>query len=242
MDSQISVVEVEGSPMEVFLFAPSGPGPHPGLILAQHIPVGHTGIENDTFTLKAAERFAAAGYLVAVPFIFHWWPKHEDIQTKRDGSRDDWMVADMTAAFELLREREDVNAARIGAVGHCWGGRVAWLAACHLPDLAACAVFYGGRIKLPMGEGSRPPIELANQIRCPVAGFFGDEDQNPSPADVDDYDAALTRVGIPHEFHRYPGAGHAFQDFPSPERYRPEQSEDAWSRVLEFLARTLATP
>jgi carboxymethylenebutenolidase len=242
VDHQISIVEVEGSPMEVFVFSPPGQGPHPGLILAQHIPVGHTGIENDTFTLKAAERFAAAGYVVAAPFIFHWWPKHEDIQTKRDGSRDDWMVADMTAAFELLQGREDVDGLRIGAVGHCWGGRVAWLAACHLPDLAACAVFYGGRIKLPMGEGARPPIELTDRIRCPVAGFFGDDDQNPSPADVDDYDAALTRAGVPHEFHRYPGAGHAFQNFPSAERYRPEQSEDAWSRVLEFLARTLATP
>lgn len=239
MDHEIAIVDVEGSPMEVFLFSPDGPGPHPALILAQHIPVGHTGIENDTFTLKAAERFAEAGYLVAAPFIFHWWPKQADIQTKRDESRDDRMVADMSAAFELLEAREDVDAARIGVVGHCWGGRVAWLAACHLPELAACAIFYGGRIKLPMGEGAPAPIDLAASIRCPVAGFFGDDDQNPSPADVDDYDAALIRAGVVHEFHRYPGAGHAFQNFPSPERYRPEQSEDAWEKVLAFLGRIL---
>ena len=93
-----------------------------------------------------------------------------------------------------------------------------------------------------MGSGSTPPIELAPNIRCPVAGFFGDEDQNPSPADVDDYEAALTKAGVAHEFHRYPGAGHAFQNFPSPERYRHEQSEDAWDKVLGFFQRSLDAP
>lgn len=242
MQATIETVDVDGSAMEVFVFEPEGaaePGARPGLIMAQHIPVGHTGIENDEFTLRAAERFASHGYVVAVPFIFHWWPKSEDIQVKRDESTDTRMVADMRAAWDVLRARADVAGDRIGVVGHCWGGRVAWLAACHLPELAACAVFYGGRIKLVMGDGSVPPIELADRIRCPVAGFFGNEDRNPTPEDVDDYEAALAAAGVPHEFHRYDGAGHAFQNFPSPERYREAQSEDAWGKVLEFLARHL---
>lgn len=238
-EHDVQTVDVQGSAMEVFLFEPEGDGPHPGLILAQHIPVGHTGIENDTFTLRAAERFAEHGYVVAAPFIFHWWPKDADIQVKRDESRDDWMVADMQAAFGVLSSRADVDRERIGIAGHCWGGRVAWLGACHIQDLAACAIFYGGRIKLPMGEGSSPPIDLANQIDCPVAGFFGNEDRNPTPEDVDDYDEALTRAGVPHTFYRYDGAGHAFQNFPSPERYREEQSEDAWRKVLAFFAEHL---
>jgi len=238
---ETQIVDVQHSPMEVLLFRPEGAGPHPGLVLAQHIPVGHAGLENDAFTLETARRFAAAGYLVAVPFIFHWWPKEADIQQKRDESRDDWMVADVTAAFELLAARDDVDEKRIGVVGHCWGGRVAWLAACHIPQLAACAIFYGGRIKLAMGPGNPPSIELAPAIRCPVAGFFGEEDQNPPPEDVDDYEAALEAAGVPHEFHRYPGAGHAFQNFPTPERYREEASEDAWTRVLDFLGRHLGT-
>lgn len=236
---EIDTIEVLGSEMEVFLFTPQGPGPHPALILAQHIPVGHTGIENDTFTLKTAERFAQHGYVVGVPFIFHWWPKDADIQRKRDESRDDWMAADMQAAFDVLRGRGDVDAARIGVVGHCWGGRVAWIAACHLSELRACAIFYGGRIKLVMGEGEVPPIDMAANIRCPVAGFFGNDDENPSPADVDDYSAALTAANVPHVFHRYDGAGHAFQNFPTPERYRETQSEDAWEKVLAFLAKQL---
>jgi carboxymethylenebutenolidase len=231
----IETVSVEDSPMEVFLFAPEGRGPHPGLILAQHIPVGHTGLENDEFTLKAAERFAAHGLFVAAPFIFHWWPKDADIQVKRDESRDDWMAADMKAAFDLLAARPDVDAGRIGIAGHCWGGRVAWIGACTIPAIAACAIFYGGRVKLPMGEGSVAPIELAGNIKCPVAGFFGNDDRNPSPEDVDDYSAALSEAGVPHTFYRYDGAGHAFQNFPSEERYREAQSEDAWEKVLAFF-------
>jgi carboxymethylenebutenolidase len=237
----VEVLTVGGSPMETFVFQPAGEGPHPALILAQHIPVGHAGLENDEFTLRTAERYAANGYVVAVPFIFHWWPKQADIQLKRDESRDDRMVLDMSAAFSLLEQRSDVDARRIGVVGHCWGGRVAWLAACHLPRLAAAAIFYGGRIRLPMGTGNPAPIELADRIRCPVIGFFGEEDQNPPPLDVDEYARALARAGVPHTFHRYAGAGHAFQNFPTPERYRPEASEDAWAKALAFFAQHLGT-
>ena len=235
----IETVEVLGSSMEVFFFEPEGGGVHPGIILAQHIPVGHTGIENDTFTLRTAERFAANGYVVAVPFIFHWWPKEAGIEVKRDESRDDWMVADMLAAHELLRERPDVDGTRIGVAGHCWGGRVAWIAACHRPTLKACAIFYAGRVKLVMGDGDLAPIDMAADIRCPVIGLFGNDDRNPTPEDVDDYSAALTEARVPHTFHRYDGAGHAFQNFPSEESYREEHSEDAWMKVLAFMKEQL---
>ena len=231
----VSAPATDPSPMEVFLFHPAGSGPHPALILAQHIPVGHTGIENDEFTLKAGERFAAAGSVVAAPFIFHWWPKDGEMMDKARSSRDDWTVADLKATWELLKSKPTVDASRIGIVGHCWGGRVAWLGAAHL-DVAACATFYGGRIKLALGEGNPTAISLANRIRCPVAGFFGNDDENPSPADVDDYSAALTAADVAHNFHRYDGAGHAFQNFPNPDRYREAQSEDAWHKVLEFFA------
>ncbi|MFT6581299.1 MAG: dienelactone hydrolase family protein [Alphaproteobacteria bacterium] len=235
----IQKVTVDGSSMEVFLFHPEGAGPHPGIVLAQHIPVGHTGVENDEFTLKTAERYAANGYVVAVPFIFHWWPKSDDIQVKRDGFRDDWTALDLQATFDLLAGRDEVNSARIAIIGHCWGGRVSWLGACHNPDYAACAIFYGGRVKLPMGPGTPPTIELAGNIKCPVAGYFGNEDQNPSAEDVNDYEAALAAAGVTYEFHRYDNTGHAFQSFNSEERYRPESSEDAWTKVLAFLEKTL---
>ncbi len=240
---RVDVVPVQGRPMEVFMFMPTGPhpgsGPHPGIVLAQHIPVGHTGIENDTVTLKTAERYAENGYAVAVPFVFHWWPKEADIQIKRDEFRDDWTVLDLQAAFDHLAGQDNADADRIGIVGHCWGGRVAWLAAAHNPGYKACAIFYGGRIRLAMGPGTPPAIDLAGDIKCPVAGFFGNEDQNPSPEDVDAYEAALADAGVAREFHRYDNAGHGFQTFTNAERYRKDVSENAWGKVLEFLGRHL---
>ena len=203
--------------MEVFMFPPAGDGPSPALILAQHIPVGHTGLENDIFTLVTAQRFANAGFHVAVPFIFHWWPKDGDMMEKANASRDELTLKDLNATFELLTRRADVLRSKIAIVGHCWGGRVAWLGACHIQKLAACAIFYGGRIKRAMGN----------------------DDQNPSVGDVNDYEAALTQANVTHTFYRYDNVGHAFQNFPSPERYNPRASEDAWSKVVLFLKKVL---
>lgn len=239
MTHRIDTVDVQGSPMEIFVFEPQGAGPHPGIVLCQHIPVGHTGIENDTFTLKAAERYAENGYMVAAPFIFHWWPKEAEMQLKRDEFSDNRTVPDLDAAFGYLACLDNVDASRIGVVGHCWGGRVAWLGAGSNPDYKACAVFYGGRIKLALGAGTPPAIGLAPNIKCPVIGFFGNEDQNPSPEDVDDYEAALAAAGVEHVFHRYDGAGHAFQSFNNEERYHHEASEDAWDKVLAFFGEKL---
>ena len=231
--------DVQGSPMDILVFEPDGDGPFPGLVVAQHLPVAHAGLEKDPFTIDVGDRLAATGYACVIPFIFHWWPPDAEVDVKRDAFRDDWTVADLKAAFSVLEDMESVDATRTGIIGHCWGGRVAWLGACHNPNYKAAAVLYGGRIKAGMGEGSRPPIELADRIPCPIIGVFGNDDGNPSPEDVDDLDAALTKAGIEHEFHRYDGAGHGFQDFTSEERYRKEASDDAWEKVLAFLDRQL---
>jgi len=55
------------------------------------------------------------------------------------------------------------------------------------------------------------------------------------------YKALITLYGgrikgdLPHEFRQYDGAGHGFQDFVNPERYREEQAKDAWAKIRVFL-------
>ncbi len=221
-------VDVLGNPMPVLVFEPEGKGPHPGLVIAQHLPVAHAGLETDPFQIKTGERYAAAGFVCVMPFLFHWWPVDAEMDLKRAEFRDDWTVADLHAAFGLLESASNVDGDRIGILGHCWGGRISWLGACHEPRYRACGVFYGGRVKLQFADGAPAPITLAK-------GIFGNEDQGPSPADVDDYQAALDANGVANEFHRYDGAGHGFQDFTNPERYRESQSEDAWQKALAFF-------
>lgn len=232
-------LHVEGSPMPVLIFEPPGSGPHPALLAAQHLPVAHAGLERDPFQITVGERYAAAGYVVAMPWFFHWWPADADVAVKRAEFRDDRTVADIRATVDLLCGMTGVDPHRLGILGHCWGGRVAWLGACQEPRLRATAVFYGGRVKTGFADGGPAPITLAHDMRGPLLGIFGNDDSGPSPQDVDDYQAALQAAGIAHEFHRYDGAGHGFQDFTSTERYRETQAEDAWRRALEFFGRHL---
>ena len=135
----------------------------------------------------------------------------------------------------LLTGADGVDTDRIGILGHCWGGRVAWLGACRMSGFKAAAVMYGGRVKVGMGEGAETAISLAGNITCPVLGIFGNDDKNPTPEDVDDYEAALQEAGVDYRFHRYDGAGHGFQDFCDKDRYRADASDDAWTKQLAFF-------
>ena len=56
-------VDVLGSSMPVLVFEPEGEGPHPGLVIAQHLPVAHAGLEKDPFQLRTGERYAAAAFV-----------------------------------------------------------------------------------------------------------------------------------------------------------------------------------
>ena len=85
------------------------------------------------------------------------------------------------------------------------------------------------------------PFDLTPYIHCPIAGFFGAEDANPSPADVDRISGQLDRYRKPHEFHRYPAAGHAFLNFANPATYREGPARDAWDKLIPFLQRNLQT-
>ena len=95
-------------------------------------------------------------------------------------------------------------------------------------------------MKLPYADEGPAPIEQADRISCPVLGIFGNDDQGPSPEDVNDYEAALNAAGVTNQIHRYDGAGHGFQDHTNEGRYRKEQSEDAWEKSLDFFSRCLA--
>ena len=225
--------------MHTLIFEPEGGGKHPAIVAAQHLPVAHEGLEKDPFQIHVGNRFAVAGFVCAMPFLFYRWPLNAPVETKRDEFRDDWTVTDLNATFGLLSGLDNVDETAIGIIGYCWGGRIAWLGACHEPRYKACAVFYGGRVKLSFVDAAPAPITLAGNITCPVLGMFGNDDVGPTPADVDDYAHALESAGVVHEFHRYDGAGHGFQDFHNPERYREAQSEDAWVKSIDFFRRYL---
>jgi len=208
----------------------------PGVVLLMHGP----GL--DRFIEDRAQDLARHGYAVAAPDLYHRQAADgADTMTRVGRLRDDEILADVDAAVAHLRALERPRVTELAVLGFCMGGRHTYLAAGARPGLwRAAVVFYGGGIMKPWGDPQAPsPFDRTPQIACPILGLFGLDDTNPSPADVDRIDAELTRLGKPHDFHRYAGAGHAFLNFTSAERYRPEQARDAWQKALELLARHL---
>lgn len=146
-------------------------------------------------------------------------------------ARVDQVQADALAAAAALRERTGVT--RVAAVGFCFGGTLAFLAATD-EQLALDRVvgFYGS---LEVGERGWPvPADEAPRMGCPVLGLFGGADENIRPEHVERFDRALGDAGVRHELVTYPGAPHSFFD----RRFDDyaEECADAWRRVLTFLS------
>ena len=151
--------------------------------------------------------------------------------------RDVEVVRDVNAAIDHARRLDKVARDRIGIAGFCMGGRVSYLMATHVPSLRAAVVFYGGNTMVPWGEGTAP-FDRTERLECPVLGLFGEQDPNPSPADVAKIDAELTRLGKQHEFHTYAGVGHAFM-VSTRAGYRQDVADAAWGECLCWLQRQL---
>ncbi len=210
----------------------TGPAGHPGIVIAQHAG----GV--DEFNQDVVHRLHREGYVVAAPELFHRQQASGLEPLARIAQlKDAEIIEDMNAAIAHM-QRAGASIAPIGVAGFCMGGRVSYLTAAANRDIKAAAVFYGGNTMKPLG-GSVAPFERTAEITCPVIGFFGADDTNPSPDDMRKIDAELTRLGKWHEFHSYRDAGHAFLNFINPERYRERQARAAWHEMLAFFAEYL---
>jgi len=128
-------------------------------------------------------------------------------------------LVDLNSSINVIK-----HAGRVAVIGYCWGGTLAYLAACELP--VACAVsYYGGQIK----------DQLAKSPRAPVMYHFGEKDPYIPPSDIEKIRAADPK-GV---FHLYP-ADHGFN---CEERgsYDAASAQLARERTLEFLARKMNT-
>jgi carboxymethylenebutenolidase len=227
------VTEIGGNRMAIHLDAPQGGGPRPAIVVIHH----RDGV--DEFTRAVCKRLAENGFVAAAPNLYHRRPKDEDSKLSRQKLTDGEVCADIDATVAALQQDKAVRGDRLGIIGHCMGGRMSYLGAATNAAFKAAVVLYGGGILRVEGEGRPSPFALTNNIKCAVAGFFGREDKNPPPEDVEKISAELTKYNIRHEFRMYDGTGHAFQNFTSAESYREKSSEDAWSRLVPFFHKEL---
>ena len=227
--------------MEGYLTRPEGEGRHPAVLVIQEIWGVNAHIQSVT------ERLPSQGYVGLAPAMFHREGPmtvglHEEFQTAVDRMRrctDVDIIADVLGAVDYLKRRPFVVPERIGIVGFCFGGRVSYLAACTLQDISAASVFYGGGILNALGDGPTP-LERTSRMRAPLLGLFGEEDQNPTPADVARIEAELKGQGKAYDFHMYSGCGHGFH-CDARSSYRPDAAQDAWSKTMAWFDRYLKT-
>ena len=227
----------KGDVGEAYYARPLGGGPWPGVVLIHHMPGWDWWIKEATRTL------AHHGLATVSPHLyFRDGPGSPDDVGARvraaGGVADASVVGDVAGAMAYLRAQSNSNG-KVGIIGFCSGGRHTYLAACSLKDVDAAVDCWGGNVIVddPKALNSkRPvaPIDLTEKMTCPLLGLFGNDDQNPSPDQVNRTEAVLKRLGKNYEFHRYDGAGHAF--FNSTRvAYRAEQAMDGWPKVIAFL-------
>ncbi len=199
-------------------------GSGPGLLLLQEI----FGVSD--YIKQRGQDLADLGYHVIAPEIYWRLDDTEldesapDVLEKAMAiiGRLDWdqAVSDSVAALEYLRSRD----AGTGVVGFCFGGGLGFnVAAVSPPDVLVS--YYGSALPRL--------LDLAPKVTAPTLHHFGDAD---ALLPVDDLVAVLDDA----EVHRYPGAGHAF-DNPMPAFHHAEASELAWRRTVAFLAHHLPT-
>ena len=98
------------------------------------------------------------------------------------------------------------------------------------PTLAADVINYG--------DVSASPDEL-KKINAPVLGLFGAQDRGITPDDVKKFGEQMDKLGKKADITIYPDAGHGFQNPVNGAGYKPEDTADAWSKILMFFARHL---
>jgi carboxymethylenebutenolidase len=227
----MKIKSFDGGEFDAYLALPAS-GYGPGIVVLQEI----YGINR--FLRDVADWYAAHGFVALVPDLF-WriqpgveltdkgddWNKAIELYQKIDEAK---AVEDSAATMEFLRMHTSCSG-RVGAVGFCMGGNLAYLLSVRFkPD---CAVgYYGVSIEKSLDE--------AKNLSNPLMLHIGGQDKFCPPEAQAEIHAAL--AANPHvTIHDYPEMGHAFARVGG-EHYDAAAAELANLRTLEFFVSHLA--
>jgi carboxymethylenebutenolidase len=226
----ISVVATGGASFDAYLARPPA-GAGPGLVLFQEI----FGVNEHIRAL--AEQYALDGFVVLAPDVF--WRSQRRVELGYEGAdrqrgielagqlKAPELGADMVATVAALRARPEIGGGKVGAIGYCMGGRLAFLAAA-TAGVDAAVAYYGG--------GIHDQLDKAASIKCPVLFHYAERDDHISMAAVDKVRTAMH--GKAAEVHVYPGAMHGFNCWARGSYHAPSAAL-AHGRSLQFLSSNL---
>jgi carboxymethylenebutenolidase len=215
----ISLTARDGHHLQAYLARPTEK-PRGGVVVAQEM----YGV-ND-YLRSVCDHYAGHGYLAIAPALYDRQQRELVFAyDKQDHDR----AQRLYKSWNLDNALDDLDAARdavaaagnVGLVGFCWGGSLAWLAACRR-NYAGAVAYYG----------SMMPDFAGEQPRCPVIAHIGDQDTTLPPARTDAFRAAQPSVPI----YIYPGAQHGFDNEDRHPRHHPGACRLARDRTLAFFA------
>jgi carboxymethylenebutenolidase len=220
MGSTINLTSADGFTLSAYTAGPTAATK--GLVVIQEI----FGVNHHMRDM--CDRFAAAGYAVCAPALFDRAErgvelgytaddiaKGRDYRMKLDDAK---VIADVEAAAAQLGTK------KLGIVGYCFGGTVAWWGATRTSKFAASSCWYGGGIAGTKDE--RP--------NCPVQMHFGEKDASIPMTDIESIRAAQPKVAA----YVYMGAQHGFGCDERGSFSQPDY-ELAQQRTLDFFAKNL---
>jgi len=226
---KVELAVADGTRMAAYVARPEHGGPHPGLLVFQEAFGVNRHIRN------VSERFAAEGYVVIAPELFHrtapagfegsytdfaaLMPHYQAVKTET-------AEADIRSAYNWLGSNPQVKANQISSVGFCLGGRVSFLANSVVP-LRAAVSFYGGGIAPGL-------LDRVPKLQAPSLLIWGGLDKHITPEHRRAVAEALSAQGKVYVNAEFSRADHGFF---CDERaaYEVHSARQAWALTLEFL-------
>ena len=217
MGTMIKLTASDGHKLDAYRAEPAGK-PRGAIVVIQEIFGVNSHIKS------VADGFAADGYLAIAPAMYdRVQPNYDTGYTQPEiqaglavMQKLDWKqtMLDVDAAV-----KEAQGAGKVGIVGYCWGGTVAWVAAARTQGLACAVPYYAGGI--PDFADEAPKI--------PMMCNFGEQDQSPTPEQAKAAVAKHSTI-VAHFY----AAGHGF-NCDQRGSYNAEASKLARTHTLEFF-------
>ena len=220
-------LKVNGDDAYAFVAQPDDNAQHPGVVVIQE----WWGIEPHIRQL--AQRLAAAGFVVAVPDLYHG-----KIATEPDEAQKMIMMIrgnveraakEIIGALDTVKAMPNVEPKKLGLMGFCVGGFMTYYVASRYPDLGAIVPFYGA--------GYDPTPEEVAKVNAPVLAFYGSRDQSVPLEQVRKIERMYKEAGKDITVKVY-DAGHAFLN-PDHGMGNEKAAAEAWPLAVNFLKQHL---
>lgn len=206
--STVALRAEDGSTFNAYLARPDSPN-GAGIVVLQEI----FGVNANMRSV--ADAFADAGFNVIVPDLF--WRQEPGVElnpaTDRERATElmqgldvDLALHDALIAADHLRGLDGANG-KVGAVGYCLGGKLAYLLSAG-PGIDAAVSYYGVAIQAK--------LDRMGDVRSALLLHIAEEDHLCPPEAQEAIEQAAAQHADHVQILRYPGVGHAFARRNSP--------------------------